>query len=107
MPLKKEGRRLGLGILGCGPIAQFAHFEAARKARNVELYAICDVADDLRERMAVLHQPNTAYRDYAAMLADPQVEAVLDRHGRPVSRARCARRRWPPASTCWWKSRWA
>src|SRR5688572_20976415 len=77
MPLTKEDRRLGLGILGCGPIAQAAHFEAARKARNVELHAICDVADDLRERMAVLHQPNTTYSDYAAMLADPQVDAVL------------------------------
>jgi predicted dehydrogenase len=77
MPLKKEDRRLRLGILGCGPIAQFAHFEAARKARNVDLYAICDVADDLRERMAVLHQPTTTYNDYAALLADPQVEAVL------------------------------
>jgi predicted dehydrogenase len=77
MPLKKDDRRLRLGVLGCGPIAQFAHFEAARKARNVDLYALCDVADDLRERMALLHQPQVTYRDYAAMLADPQVEAVL------------------------------
>lgn len=77
MPLTKDDRRLRLGLLGCGPIAQFAHFEAARKARNVELYAICDVADDLRERMALLHQPRRAYRDYAELLADPEVEAVL------------------------------
>ena len=77
MTLVKDERRLRLGILGCGPIAQFAHFEAARKARNVELQAICDVADDLRERMAAIHQPHAAYSDYATMLADPQVEAVL------------------------------
>ncbi len=77
MTLVKDDRRLRLGILGCGPIAQFAHFEAARKARNVELEAICDVADDLRERMAALHQPRTTYNDYAAMLADPRIDAVL------------------------------
>jgi predicted dehydrogenase len=68
---------LRVGVLGCGPIAQFAHLDACRKARNAELYAICDVADDLRERMAAVHQPQVAYRDYDAMLADPRVEAVV------------------------------
>ncbi|HZW31611.1 MAG TPA: Gfo/Idh/MocA family oxidoreductase [Isosphaeraceae bacterium] len=73
----KDPRCLRIGVLGCGPIAQFAHFDACRKARNAELHAICDVADDLRERMAAVHQPKAAYRDYDAMLADPQVEAVV------------------------------
>ncbi len=74
---KKEDRRLRIGVLGCGPIAQAAHFESCTKARNAELYAICDVADDLRERMAATHAPERQYADYAAMLADPQVEAVI------------------------------
>jgi predicted dehydrogenase len=73
----KEPRCLRVGVLGCGPIAQAAHFDAVRKARNAELFAICEVADDLRERMAAVHQPRIAYRDYGAMLADPQVEAVI------------------------------
>ena len=50
--IAKDERCLRIGVLGCGPIAQFAHFDACRKARNAELYAICDLADDLRERMA-------------------------------------------------------
>jgi predicted dehydrogenase len=73
----KDARCLRIGILGCGPIAQFAHLDACRKARNAELYAICDVADDLRDRMAVVHQPEAAYRHYDAMLADTRVEAVV------------------------------
>jgi predicted dehydrogenase len=73
----KEERALRIGILGCGPIAQFAHLDACRKARNAELYAICDLADDLREKMAAIHQPRSVYRDYNAMLADQQVEAVI------------------------------
>ncbi len=44
-----------IGVLGCGPISQFAHFDACRKARNAELYAICDLADDLLARMAAVH----------------------------------------------------
>ncbi len=64
-------------MLGCGPIAQYTHFESCRKARNADLYAICDVADDLRERMAAVHQPQIAYAQYEEMLNDPRVDAVV------------------------------
>jgi predicted dehydrogenase len=66
-----------IGVLGCGPIAQAAHFEAIRRAKNAELHAICDLADDLRERMAEIHRPNVSYASYEEMLADPAVEAVV------------------------------
>jgi predicted dehydrogenase len=73
----KDERRLRVGVLGCGPIAQFAHFEACAKARNAELHAICDVAPDLVERMASTHRPTRTFHDYGAMLADPDLEAVI------------------------------
>lgn len=75
--IQKEQRLLRIGVLGAGPIAQAAHFDAIRKSRNAHLYAICDAADDLLERMAVVHQPDTTYNAYDGMLADPQVEAVV------------------------------
>lgn len=75
--LQKEDRLLRIGVLGCGPISQSAHFDATRKARNADLYAICDRAQDLREAMAAIHRPQVVYDDYDAMLADPQVEAVI------------------------------
>ncbi len=75
--IEKEARQLRIGVLGCGPIAQAAHFEACRKARNAELYAICDLAEDLVARMSAIHEPRVTYQDYGAMLADPQVEAVI------------------------------
>ena len=49
-------------MLGCGPIAQFAHLDACRKAKNAELYAICDAAEDLRVQMAAIHQPEVVHR---------------------------------------------
>jgi predicted dehydrogenase len=73
----KDDRLLRVGVLGCGPIAQAAHFEACTKARNATLHAICDVADDLRERMAATHAPERQFSDYDAMLADPDLEAVI------------------------------
>ena len=36
------GRRLRIGVLGAGQIAQAAHLEACRKANNAELYALCE-----------------------------------------------------------------
>ncbi len=72
-----EPRRLRIGVLGCGPIAQAAHFDACRKARNAELYAICDVAEDLLALMAARHAPRVTYSSYEALLEDPRVEAVL------------------------------
>lgn len=75
--MHKDSRLLRIGVLGAGPISQAGHFEAIRKARNAELYAICDAADDLLASMAAIHAPRTTYRDYDAMLADPQIEAVV------------------------------
>jgi predicted dehydrogenase len=75
--MQKDSRLLRIGVLGAGPIAQAGHFEAVRKARNAELYAICDAADDLLAAMATIHAPRVMYRDYDQMLADPQVEAVI------------------------------
>jgi len=75
--IQKETHLLRIGILGAGPISQAAHFDATRKARNAELMAICDAAPDLLERMAAIHQPQAIYTDFAAMLADPRVDAVI------------------------------
>lgn len=75
--IKKEARRLRVGVLGAGPIAQFAHLESCVKARNADLYAICDAAPDLLARMVATYEPTKAYGDYEAMLADPEVEAVI------------------------------
>ena len=37
--MSDAARKLNVGILGCGPISQAAHFESANKASNVDLYA--------------------------------------------------------------------
>ncbi|MDA0193539.1 MAG: Gfo/Idh/MocA family oxidoreductase [Bacteroidetes bacterium] len=59
------------------PIAQATHFESANKAKNARLYAICDIAADLRERMASTYNPDITYADYDEMLADPNLDAVV------------------------------
>lgn len=75
--IRKEDRLLRVGVLGCGPIAQFAHLQSCTKAANAELYAICDAAPDLLARMAATHAPRKTFADYDEMLADPDLEAVI------------------------------
>jgi hypothetical protein len=75
--MKKDDRRLRIGLLGCGPISQAAHLDAIRKARNADLCALCDVAEGLTGRVAAICQPEAVYNDFTAMLDDPQVEAVV------------------------------
>lgn len=75
--MHNENRKLKIGVLGCGPIAQFTHFESCQKAKNVELYAICDQAEDLLQRMNAIWQPTKIYQQYEEMLADPALDAVI------------------------------
>ena len=75
--MSEKRRVLRVGVLGAGQISQAAHFEACRKAENAELYAICDVAEDLLARMSAVHAPRKAYANYDVMLADPKVDAVI------------------------------
>jgi predicted dehydrogenase len=75
--MQKESRLLRVGVLGAGPIAQAAHLPDTCKARNAELYAICDLADDLLEKIAAQYPPQKIFTDYNQMLADPNVEAVI------------------------------
>ncbi len=67
--MQKDSRLLCIGVLGAGPISQAGHFEAVRKARNAELYAICDAAEDLLASMAASHGPHVTYRDYGKAIA--------------------------------------
>jgi predicted dehydrogenase len=61
--MSRERRSLKVGVLGAGQISQAAHFEACRKAENAELHAVCDVAEDLLERVAAIHAPKKVYGD--------------------------------------------
>jgi predicted dehydrogenase len=73
----KQDRCLSVGILGCGPIAQFAHLESAQKARNVVLHAVCDADEGLAQRFGGFYDAARIYTGFDRMLADPAVEAII------------------------------
>ncbi|MDF0504633.1 Gfo/Idh/MocA family oxidoreductase [Burkholderia cenocepacia] len=75
--MSKDQRQLKVGVLGCGPIAQFAHFESAQKAHNVVLHAVCDVDEGLARHFGEFYDAERVYVDYETMLGDPEIEAVV------------------------------
>ena len=68
---------LKVGILGCGPIAQIGHLEACQKARNIDLFAVCDAAEDLAGKMAGFYGVKKVYSSYENMLNDPEIDIIL------------------------------
>jgi predicted dehydrogenase len=66
-----------LGIIGCGPISQYAHLPAARKSELVDLLAICDQADDLLRAMSAQYQIPQTFTDHVEFLKSADVEAVV------------------------------
>ena len=59
---------LKIGLLGCGPVAQFAHLPALAKARRVSLTALCDGAEDLLQAVGRRFGVEQLYSDYASFL---------------------------------------
>ena len=66
-----------LGIIGCGPISQYAHLPAAAKSELVDLSAICDQADDLLRAMSACYQIPQTFTDHQEFLKSADVEAVV------------------------------
>ena len=82
-------RRLRVGVLGAGQIAQAAHLEAA--PQGAQRRAVRDLRrrrGPARARSRAAHRPRVTYTDYDAMLADPRARRGDRRDRRPVPRRR-------------------
>ncbi|GAA2017757.1 Gfo/Idh/MocA family oxidoreductase [Nakamurella flavida] len=66
-----------LAVIGCGRIAQIAHFPALEKADGIELVAVCDPAEDIARAVATRYAVPAAYSDPRQVFDDPTIEAVL------------------------------
>lgn len=68
-------RQLQTGIIGCGVIGQH-HVKAATELDTVNLVAVADVREDVARDIAT-QNGTKAYSNDAALLADPDIEAVV------------------------------
>ena len=75
--IQLDKKKVRIGVLGAGHIAQAAHFDSCKKAYNIELLAICDVAEDLLEKVTSMHGVIKKYSNYDLMLNDEDIDAVI------------------------------
>jgi predicted dehydrogenase len=72
-----EERKLQLGILGVGSIAQLAHLPAAAKAHNVDLVAVCDASEAMARENAAIYGAREWFTDLDTFLSQADIEAVV------------------------------
>lgn len=70
-------RPVRLAVIGCGRIAQAAHFPALERADDVEVVAVSDPSLSVAQAVANRWDIPKAYDDQAELLADPDVEGVI------------------------------
>jgi len=69
-------RQIRWGVLGCARIARVSLIPALRKAANAEFYAVASRDPAKLAACRAEASPAKAFDDYAALLRDPDVEAV-------------------------------
>lgn len=71
-------RRINVGVIGCGAIAQIMHLPYLRELEECfSVRAICDVSPSLLAYIGDRYGVTARYERHAELLADPAVEAVI------------------------------
>lgn len=69
--------KIGLGVLGCGAMAQMMHLPNIAKHPEIELLWLCDVNEATLKQAAETFGPRQTTTDAAEIAADPECGAVL------------------------------
>ena len=69
-------KKLRVGIIGSGGIAQSVHMPSYAKDPDVEIVAVCDNREETAKQAAEKFEVPKTYLDYRELASDPDVEAV-------------------------------
>jgi predicted dehydrogenase len=68
---------IGVGVVGCGFVGRGAHVPAFSKIEGSELVAVADPDTKRLGKVAKKYAPKATYADYADLVQDPNVQAVV------------------------------
>ncbi len=71
-------KKVKVGIIGCGGIANGKHMPSLSKLSDVEMVAFCDIVEERAEKAKEKYGTPDAkvYTDYQELLKDPEIEVV-------------------------------
>jgi len=73
---QKEGL-IGVGVIGCGSVADLAHFPSLKEIPQVRLEAACDPVAEYRDRAKARWSIPCVYSDYQDLLKNSAVQLVI------------------------------
>ncbi|SHE91299.1 Predicted dehydrogenase [Kaistia soli DSM 19436] len=68
---------IGVGVIGCGEIAQLMHLPFIHELPSFRIAALCDISVGVIEKLGAQYGVEALYSDYTALIADPAVDAVV------------------------------
>jgi predicted dehydrogenase len=71
-----DGRTIGLGVIGCGSIAQESHFPAIERIPSARLVAVADTDESKARLVSQKFKAERWYSDYRQLLQNGEVDAV-------------------------------
>lgn len=70
-------KSIGVGVIGCGEIAQLMHLPIIKELPGLHIAALCDLSKTVVEQLGEHYGVGARYTDHRALLADPGVDAVV------------------------------
>jgi predicted dehydrogenase len=66
-----------IGVIGCGVIANSAHYPALAKTSSFDLVAVCDILEDRAAKAAEQFGVGKTYTEASELIADNRIDAVI------------------------------
>jgi len=70
-------KTLGVGVIGCGQIAQIAHLPFLNELPEYEVRAICDLSQHILDTVGKRFGVSKRYLDYHDLVKQPDIDVVL------------------------------
>lgn len=70
-------REVKMGVLGCGSIAEIAHFPSIAARKEAKLVAVCDTNPETAQKAAAKWGAEQSFTDYREMFAKAKLDAVV------------------------------
>lgn len=72
-----ESKKLRVGVVGCGEIAQVAHLPLLQELPNFEVTALCDLSEKILNYLGEIYRIKNLYTDYHDLVKSDNVDVVL------------------------------
>jgi len=75
--MNNKQKLVGIGVIGCGSIAEIAHFPSIKQIEEAELIAASDPVEEYRMRAEKKWKAKATYKDYQEMLKRDDIDLVI------------------------------